>query len=186
MQAGSAAQRAEAGQAAMAPLTPCTGEWERPALMPITPQVSTPPRPWVEKQEPKTLSILSSSTCAGRPWCMRMSRLVQSYRCPPPDLNCRESPRLAHEQRTAFPSRAKPERRHGRKHGAWGAAMERCMATEIGKEGGRQHGGLCSLRHAGLTGAAEAGLARRVGACSQLAASCSPCRTRRGRGWTWR
>jgi hypothetical protein len=28
--------------------------------MPITPQVSTPPRPWVEKQEPKTDSILSS------------------------------------------------------------------------------------------------------------------------------
>mmetsp|Transcript_20931 Transcript_20931/g.54560 ORF Transcript_20931/g.54560 Transcript_20931/m.54560 type:complete len:316 (-) Transcript_20931:261-1208(-) len=41
-------------------LPPSTGEWLRPALMPMTPQVSTPPRPWVEKQEPNTLSILSS------------------------------------------------------------------------------------------------------------------------------
>lgn len=28
--------------------------------MPMTPQVRTPPRPWVEKQEPNTDSILSS------------------------------------------------------------------------------------------------------------------------------
>lgn len=41
-------------------LTFSTGEWDRPAPMPMTPQVSTPPRPWVEKQEPNTDSILSS------------------------------------------------------------------------------------------------------------------------------
>ncbi len=41
-------------------LTPWTGECDRPALMPITPQVSTAPKPCVEKQEPNTASILSS------------------------------------------------------------------------------------------------------------------------------
>lgn len=41
-------------------LTFSTGEWDRPAPMPMTPQVRTPPRPWVEKQEPNTDSILSS------------------------------------------------------------------------------------------------------------------------------
>jgi hypothetical protein len=35
-----------------------TGEWLRPAPMPVTPHVSTPPRPWVEKEEPKIWSIL--------------------------------------------------------------------------------------------------------------------------------
>lgn len=34
------------------------GEWLRPALTPVTPQVSTPPNPLVLKEEPKIWSIL--------------------------------------------------------------------------------------------------------------------------------
>ena len=34
------------------------GECERPAFMPVMPQVSTPPRPFVLKEEPKMMSIL--------------------------------------------------------------------------------------------------------------------------------
>lgn len=34
------------------------GEWESPAPTPVTPQVSTPPRPWVVKDMPNTWSIL--------------------------------------------------------------------------------------------------------------------------------
>ncbi len=49
-------------QPAAASPTMYRGEWDRPACMPTTPQVSTPPRPWVLKQEPKAASILSSST----------------------------------------------------------------------------------------------------------------------------
>ena len=34
------------------------GEWDSPALTPVTPQVSTPPRPLVLKDDPKMMSIL--------------------------------------------------------------------------------------------------------------------------------
>ncbi len=34
------------------------GEWDSPAFMPVMPQVSTPPRPLVLKEEPKMMSIL--------------------------------------------------------------------------------------------------------------------------------
>ena len=38
-----------------------TGAWERPAFRPVTPHVSTPPRPLVLKLLPKTASSLSFS-----------------------------------------------------------------------------------------------------------------------------
>ena len=43
-------------------LTLHTGEWDRPAFMPVTPQVRTPPRPLVLNEEPKMASILSFRT----------------------------------------------------------------------------------------------------------------------------
>eukprot|EP00878_Enallax_costatus_P039817 GHUV01045733.1.p1 GENE.GHUV01045733.1~~GHUV01045733.1.p1 ORF type:complete len:122 (-),score=5.74 GHUV01045733.1:164-529(-) len=43
-------------------LTLQTGEWLRPALMPVTPHVSTAPRPLVLNDPPKTASILSLRT----------------------------------------------------------------------------------------------------------------------------
>lgn len=74
-------ERAVAGLQLRARLTPWTGEWDRPALMPMTPQVSTPPRPWVEKQEPKTDSILSSSTMQdcrkGGSGCMGGAQVIE-------------------------------------------------------------------------------------------------------------
>ncbi len=43
-------------------LTEQTGEWLRPAFMPVTPQVRTAPRPLVLKEDPKQASILSFTT----------------------------------------------------------------------------------------------------------------------------
>ena len=56
-----------------------SGECEKPAPMPVHPQVSTPPRPLVEKEEPKTASMrcLSPFSLAGEAaWNGEMVKLA--------------------------------------------------------------------------------------------------------------